>query len=82
MFDHTIRYRRALIVAAHLALFAVAYAMAFGLRFDFTPPQSEIHRLIVTVPASCSLSELRHSRSSTSTRGSCATSASATSSRW
>lgn len=48
--DHTVRYRRPLIVAAHVGLFAVSYAMAFGLRFDFSPPQHQIRLLVVTLP--------------------------------
>ncbi len=40
-----------MIVAAHVVLFAMAYALAFGFRFDFAPPSGEVRRLLVTLPA-------------------------------
>ncbi len=43
--------RRPVVVALHLVLFAMAYALAFGLRFDFVLPHSEIRRLAITVLA-------------------------------
>jgi FlaA1/EpsC-like NDP-sugar epimerase len=46
-----LKIRRPLIVAAHVLLFAAAYALAFGFRFDFAPPSSEVRRLLVTLPA-------------------------------
>jgi FlaA1/EpsC-like NDP-sugar epimerase len=48
--DQTVRYRRPLIIAAHIGLFAVSYAMAFGLRFDFALPDRELRLLVVTLP--------------------------------
>ncbi|MEX0874314.1 MAG: nucleoside-diphosphate sugar epimerase/dehydratase [Actinomycetota bacterium] len=44
------RIRRPLIVAAHAVLFAMAYALAFGFRFDFAPPSGEIRRMLATLP--------------------------------
>ena len=48
--EQTIRYRRPLIVAAHLGLFVASYVFAFGLRFDFSPPAHELRRFLITLP--------------------------------
>ncbi len=48
--DQTVRYRRPLIVAAHVGLFAASYAMAFGLRFDFALPADQLRLLAITLP--------------------------------
>ena len=45
-----IRRRRPLIVAAHAVLFSIAYALAFGLRFDFQIPPSEYRNLAAGLP--------------------------------
>jgi FlaA1/EpsC-like NDP-sugar epimerase len=44
------RNRRALVIATHLILAAVAYLTAFLLRFDFHLPASELGRLAQTIP--------------------------------
>ncbi len=44
------RNRRAIVVATHLILAAVAYLTAFFLRFDFHLPAAELTRLIRTLP--------------------------------
>jgi FlaA1/EpsC-like NDP-sugar epimerase len=49
--DQTVRYRRPLIVAAHLGLFALSYVLAFALRFDFALPREEVRLLLVTLPS-------------------------------
>jgi FlaA1/EpsC-like NDP-sugar epimerase len=48
--DQTVRYRRLLAIAAHMALFAVSYGMAFGLRFDFSLPDQQLKLLAFTLP--------------------------------
>lgn len=50
MLETTIRYRRPLIVAAHLSLFTSAYILAFGLRFDFVIPERQLSGLLITLP--------------------------------
>ena len=51
MLDRAVRYRRPLIVAVHLGLFAVSYGLAFGLRFDLDIPSDQVERLLLTIPA-------------------------------
>jgi FlaA1/EpsC-like NDP-sugar epimerase len=48
--DTTIRYRRPLLVAAHIVLFSAAYAVAFALRFDFDIPRQEMSAFLATLP--------------------------------
>lgn len=43
-------YRRAVIVAAHVALLAIAYLLAFLLRFDFRVPAEQWNRFLQTLP--------------------------------
>ena len=50
LLEQTVRYRRPLIIAAHVGLFAASYAMAFGLRFDFALPAKEVRLLVFTLP--------------------------------
>lgn len=51
LLDHILGVRRPLVVGVHLCLFAAAYGLAFGLRFDFALPHAELKRLAVTVLA-------------------------------
>jgi FlaA1/EpsC-like NDP-sugar epimerase len=48
--ERAIRHRRPFVVAAHLGLFAIAYELAYLLRFDFSLPAAEGHRLLWTIP--------------------------------
>jgi FlaA1/EpsC-like NDP-sugar epimerase len=48
--DQTLRYRRPLIIAAHVGLFGASYCMAFGLRFDFALPDEQLRLLAFTLP--------------------------------
>lgn len=41
-------YRRPVIVAVHAALVALAYLLAFLLRFEFRLPAAEGHRFLTT----------------------------------
>ena len=50
MIDQTVRYRRPLIVAAHLGLFALSYVTAFALRFDFALGQDQLRLMLLTLP--------------------------------
>jgi FlaA1/EpsC-like NDP-sugar epimerase len=45
-----VKFRRPLIVAAHIGLFAASYALAFGLRFDFNLAPEYSRTLLVTLP--------------------------------
>ncbi|MEX2392909.1 MAG: hypothetical protein WD826_00375, partial [Actinomycetota bacterium] len=48
--DTTLRYRRPLIVVVHVALFACANALAFGLRFDLDVPPERLNQFLLMVP--------------------------------
>lgn len=50
LLERVLPYRRPLIVAVHATLVAVAYFLAFVLRFDFRIPAAEGHRFLQTVP--------------------------------
>ena len=50
MIDQTVRYRRPLIVAAHLGVFGLSYVTAFALRFDFAMPPDQLRLMLLTLP--------------------------------
>src|SRR5262245_55330474 len=45
-----LRYRKAVTIAVNLGIAAVAYLVAFGLRWDFKIPPDQVHTLLITLP--------------------------------
>jgi FlaA1/EpsC-like NDP-sugar epimerase len=45
-----IRYRTAMTVGVNLGIAAIAYVIAFGLRFDFQIPHDQLRTLVLTLP--------------------------------
>lgn len=49
--EQAYRRRQFVIIGGHLALFALAYVLAFALRFDFAIPSEMVRVMILTLPA-------------------------------